>query len=497
MYNISYTQLEIPILSSQVFNVINFSTNRMPKLARVYMCSILIAVDFLSILISFAVATVFWNSIKKDIVFSQYFILIPFFLLFIIAFMMMDLYPGIGQSPITQFRSIYIATTVIFLVLGALSFVVKVMNVYSRGIFLISWILCLLFIPTIRNWIIRILSKNNLWGDPVIIVGLNDRTTELVQMLITHPEYGFIPTLILSFTAHKGDNQSLFDIPILKITKEFVVTDLGQLTNVLTAIVIPSDIDQKLVNHFLQEGNFYFSRIVMVPEKTLGSLWVTPFDIGGVLGFEIKQNLLSTSHRIIKRFLDLFIIIVTSPFVFLLGIIIAIAIKLDSRGSVFYRENRIGHNGDSFSVYKFRTMVSDANEQLEKYLKTNPQLADEWEQSHKLKNDPRITKVGRLLRRLSLDELPQLINILGNEMSLVGPRPIVQDEICKYGDRFELYKKVKPGLSGLWQVSGRNDISYEARVNLDEYYVRNYSIWMDIYIIRKTVDAVLSNKGAY
>jgi lipopolysaccharide/colanic/teichoic acid biosynthesis glycosyltransferase len=116
---------------------------------------------------------------------------------------------------------------------------------------------------------------------------------------------------------------------------------------------------------------------------------------------------------------------------------------------------------------------------------------------HKIKNDPRITKIGKILRRFSLDELPQLINVIHDEMSLVGPRPIVDDEVAKYGDQFELYKRVKPGLSGLWQISGRNDLSYETRVNLDEYYVRNYSIWMDLYIIRQTFDALISNRGAY
>jgi Undecaprenyl-phosphate galactose phosphotransferase WbaP len=475
----------------------NFSTNRMPKLARAYMCTILVVVDFLSILFSFAVTTVLWNLIKHDIVYSQYLLLIPFLLLFNLAFAMLDLYPGIGQSPITEFRSLTIATTIVFLILAALSFVMLHMNVYSRAVFILSWVLCLLLIPTMRSIVVRALSKRNLWGDPVIIIGLNERTRDLVKMLLDHPDYGFIPTMILNFAGAENNNGPLEGVPVLNIPRNFKIRDLGRYAKIQTAIVITDDSDQALVNPFLKEGHFHFSRIVIIPERQLGSLWVTPFDIGGMLGFEIKQNLLSSTHRLFKRVVDLLLVAVASPFIFLGGLIIALAIKLDSRGPVFYRENRIGMNGDTFRVWKFRTMVENANLKLEEHLQANPDLAKEWSDTHKLKNDPRITRVGKFLRRFSLDEFPQLINVVKNEMSLVGPRPIVDDEICRYGDRFELYKRVKPGMSGLWQVSGRNDLTYDTRVDLDEYYVRNYSIWMDLYIIRQTLGALISNRGAY
>jgi lipopolysaccharide/colanic/teichoic acid biosynthesis glycosyltransferase len=140
-------------------------------------------------------------------------------------------------------------------------------------------------------------------------------------------------------------------------------------------------------------------------------------------------------------------------------------------------------------------MVVDAERAL-KYLK-NTLLQTEWKDNQKIKNDPRVTAVGKILRRFSLDELPQFINIFHGEMSLVGPRPIVQEEIPNYGENYQLYTKVKPGLTGLWQVSGRNDLTYEERVNLDEYYVRNWSVWMDIYIIATTINAVMTGKGAY
>ncbi len=142
-------------------------------------------------------------------------------------------------------------------------------------------------------------------------------------------------------------------------------------------------------------------------------------------------------------------------------------------------------------------MVRNADEVLHRYLKTNPDLREEWKQNHKLRNDPRITPVGRFLRRTSLDEIPQLWNVLKGDMSLVGPRPIVDAEIVRYGSNFDLYMKVKSGLTGLWQVSGRNDTSYEERVKLDTFYVRNWSVWLDLCILFRTIGTVLLRKGAY
>ena len=170
---------------------------------------------------------------------------------------------------------------------------------------------------------------------------------------------------------------------------------------------------------------------------------------------------------------------------------------MDSTGGVFYGHKRIGKGGREFTAWKFRTMVVDADLKLKEYLERNPESLAEWDATHKLKDDPRITWLGRILRRFSLDEFPQLWNVIKGEMSLVGPRPIVADEIHHYGNRFDPYTWVKPGMTGLWQVSGRNDTTYEERVSLDEYYVRNWSMWLDVYILARTVAIVLRRKGAY
>lgn len=166
-------------------------------------------------------------------------------------------------------------------------------------------------------------------------------------------------------------------------------------------------------------------------------------------------------------------------------------------GPAIYGHTRIGKNGKAFKCWKFRTMVPNSNEVLRKLLSENPEARAQWQQDHKLKDDPRITKLGDFLRRSSLDELPQLFNVLKGNMSLVGPRPVVKSERKHYGAQWSDYLSVKPGISGLWQVSGRNDVSYEQRVSLDSQYVRNWSLSLDIMILFKTIFVVLNRRGAY
>lgn len=199
----------------------------------------------------------------------------------------------------------------------------------------------------------------------------------------------------------------------------------------------------------------------------------------------------------LTRILDISMIMLAAPYIVLVILMIAISTKIDSPGPVFYRQERIGRYGRKFHVYKFRTMVQNADQILQKYLDSSPELKAQWVETQKLKEDPRITRLGAMLRKTSLDELPQLWNILLGEMSLVGPRPIVASEVEKYGQCFELYTQVRPGLTGLWQVSGRNNTTYEHRVELDEYYVRHRSLKLYSKILWKTIFVVLKKEGAY
>jgi Undecaprenyl-phosphate galactose phosphotransferase WbaP len=198
----------------------------------------------------------------------------------------------------------------------------------------------------------------------------------------------------------------------------------------------------------------------------------------------------------VKRLIDVMMAAAGLFFLAPLMIFIALAIWVNDRGPIVFRQTRIGRGGQEFYCLKFRTMVVDADERLAHLLQTDPHAAAEWERDRKLRNDPRITAMGRFLRKTSLDELPQLINILRGDMSLVGPRPIVRAEVIKYGDAFTEYQRVRPGLTGLWQVSGRNDASYDERVRMDSEYVRTWSVAGDIRIVLLTFPALLG-KGAY
>ena len=199
----------------------------------------------------------------------------------------------------------------------------------------------------------------------------------------------------------------------------------------------------------------------------------------------------------LTRLFDIVFAVAAIVFFAPLMVFIAIAIAMSSPGPVIFAHSRVGQNGKLFPCLKFRTMVVNADEELQRVLRSSAAARAEWETDHKLKNDPRITPIGKWLRKFSLDELPQLFNILIGQMSVVGPRPIVIDEIKKYGKFFDDYCSVRPGLTGLWQVSGRNDISYDARVQLDVSYARNRTLLLDMKIVLQTVPAVIAFRGSY
>jgi Undecaprenyl-phosphate galactose phosphotransferase WbaP len=202
-------------------------------------------------------------------------------------------------------------------------------------------------------------------------------------------------------------------------------------------------------------------------------------------------------YRAVKRILDVALVLIASPFLFLLVLVVAAAIRLDSPGPIFFSHRRIRGHGTFFTMWKFRTMCLNSAELLDEHLATNPAARSEWSQFHKLRNDPRVTRVGRFLRRSSLDELPQLWNVLTGAMSLVGPRPIVAAEVEKYGDHFADYCMVKPGITGLWQVSGRSGTGYQQRIQLDRKYVQNWSLRGDLIILARTPRSVIRQVGAY
>jgi Undecaprenyl-phosphate galactose phosphotransferase WbaP len=242
----------------------------------------------------------------------------------------------------------------------------------------------------------------------------------------------------------------------------------------------------------------YYRRVVVIPDLFgMRSVSVAARDICGVLALEMDERVTLLVPQLLKRCFDVlvatFVALLISPVLLLL----CAAVRLSSPGPLFYGQRRIGKGQRTFKVWKFRSMVLNAEEVLQEHLDADPALRAEWERDHKLRRDPRVTRVGNLLRKTSLDELPQIWNVICGQMSLVGPRPITHSEISRYGNRFEQYQRVLPGVTGLWQVSGRNTTTYEHRTRIDDYYVRNWSLSLDIYILVRTFKAILFSEGAY
>jgi Undecaprenyl-phosphate galactose phosphotransferase WbaP len=221
-------------------------------------------------------------------------------------------------------------------------------------------------------------------------------------------------------------------------------------------------------------------------------------DLGDVLSLSVARNLAKPWNIAIKRSFELVLAVSLTLLLFPFFLIIVLAIKIDSRGPVFFTQERLASKNRTFKMHKFRSMHIDGDAKLSAYLNYHPDAQVEWQEYRKIKTgDPRVTRVGKVLRKFSLDELPQLINILKGDMNLIGPRPYLPQEKDSMGNTFDLISRVKPGITGLWQVRGRNTLSFRERLLLDEYYIRNWSLWLDIVILLKTLKVLAKREGAY
>jgi Undecaprenyl-phosphate galactose phosphotransferase WbaP len=269
-------------------------------------------------------------------------------------------------------------------------------------------------------------------------------------------------------------------------------------TGITHALVAMSSENALPISEIVRVYGRYFPKLSIIPDL-LGpaNLCLDARAVGNILTLGVRQNLLLTGPKIYKRTIDVLAALIIGVLLSPILVIIALAIKLSSRGPILYGQKRVGKDGINFWALKFRTMVIDADAILDLHLQNDAALRYEWERDHKLKEDPRATLLGKFLRRYSLDELPQIWNVIVGEMSMIGPRPIVKDEIRRYGDNYDVYSRVLPGITGLWQVSGRNDTTYRERVELDCYYVYNWSPWLDLHILTRTFTAVMGRRGAY
>jgi Undecaprenyl-phosphate galactose phosphotransferase WbaP len=264
------------------------------------------------------------------------------------------------------------------------------------------------------------------------------------------------------------------------------------------AIFVPRDLEAYAMLHLFHAAESRIDTWMVVPPVSkLPALWTEAFDLTGQPALGWNNHISSWRQRLTKRAFDLTLIALALPVWLPIMLCIALAVKLTSRGPIFFVQERLGYRGRKFRCFKFRTMFPDNQEILKLHLAAHPELKAEWERNFKLKHDPRVTPIGRLLRKTSLDELPQLLNVIRGEMSLVGPRPLLEGELARYGEAYASYKQMNPGITGLWQISGRSNTTFSQRALNDEQYVSNWSPWYDAYILGCTIKVVLRCEGAY
>jgi Undecaprenyl-phosphate galactose phosphotransferase WbaP len=413
------------------------------------------------------------------------------------------LYPGYGLDQAQELRrqTYAVAATLAMTSVFALMFppyfalIFQMGSPLARLLLALSILGLLFFAPLLRHFVKVGLRRVGLWGKPVVILGADEVGGRLVRTLQREWSLGYKPVVIFDnhLAPTRGD---LEGVPYGGTLADAM--KLAREQKVDTLIIATSHVRGKNATKLVTRASASFRYVVVVPTSLSGitTSAVVARDFSGTLGIELKQNLLNPWVRRAKRALDLFGVVVGGLLVSPVLLAAIALIKLEASGPVFYKQRRPGTGGEYFNCWKFRTMYTNADELLSKFLESDPNLRDEWERNRKLRDDPRITRTGHFLRRTSLDELPQLWNVWRGEMSLVGPRPMLVEEIPQYGEVYELYKRMRPGMTGLWQVSGRNDLDYEERLTIVAYYVRNWSVWLDFVILARTVKILITRRGA-
>jgi Undecaprenyl-phosphate galactose phosphotransferase WbaP len=424
---------------------------------------------------------------------QNYLHLIPLLPVFLLVYSAIGLYSGISLGSPEELRRLTLSSTLVSLFLAVLTLSFRGTGILFTWTMAEALALSVVFIPLMRVCLRLKFADVDWWGYPTVIFADRRNADALIRTLLDEPGLGLKPIGYYSLEASTG---SLHGVPAI------ASGDLDNLTSQIDgpayAVLSACEASRQELTPVIECYRRRFSHILVIPDFAgFACLWVNPKNLGGLLGLEVYQQVFVPSRQILKRSIDLLLTSIIGLLAAPIMLVVALAIRIDSPGPVLFGQRRIGRGGREFRAWKFRSMMSNAEAVLQDYLRDNPSAREEWAKSQKLKNDPRVTRLGLFLRRTSLDELPQLWNVLRGEMSLVGPRPIVRDEIVRYGIDFEKYKWVQGGLTGLWQVSGRSHTSYTERVNYDCFYVHNWSVWLDLCILFRTIGTVLSRAGAF
>ncbi len=360
-------------------------------------------------------------------------------------------------------KALFVAFTFFLFYLVAL----KSAHEYSRLMIIMIFVNLLWLIPLFRIIAKRILWRLNLWQKNIWLEGDDEQVSRLRKTLE--------PNWFLGYKVVEN----------VQDTRLIAIATKGMPTKVLEGKI-----------HLYKGDKKDVMLIPYLHKISLANTELIELIIGRLSLINIQNQLFKQSNIIIKKVLEFFIIFLIFPIGIMIVALIAVWIKLDSKGSIFFKQKRLGKDGEAFSCYKFRTMRENSEGDLQKYLKENPSEISYFKKYHKYHVDPRFTKAGKLLRKLSLDELPQIFNVLRGDMNLIGPRPYMLNEATILGEEKEIILHVKPGITGLWQVSGRNDLAFKERIDLDSWYIQNWSLWLDFVIFLKTFQVLLSRKGA-
>lgn len=412
------------------------------------------------------------------------------------------LYPGLGLGSILEFRQLsrsIFAAVVVYAGLGAFSFTAE--GFYFALIGAMAFALGLPAASSLRFFFRSLFKKFNWWGARIMLVSHPSTAEELYQRMQWTLGQGYRPMGVFLDAEHYWDHVAELEakgIPTYDLRRASEIA----LEKKVAWVVVSACANRSKTPALDPLLSAIPNRIQLASQDLDLGIWDHLFCLGATAGVRVGGACPSSFQLALKRTIDIVLtvaaLVVFSPIWFTLGLLV----RLSSRGPVFYSQERIGHGGQPFRALKFRTMQQNADKILEQYLSANPLARAEWEEKHKLFYDPRVTRIGSFLRATSLDEIPQLWNVLRGEMSLVGPRPIVDsptydaEYIRDYPDEFATYKTVRPGLTGLWQVRCRNSGVYDLRIYWDMYYIRNWNIWLDLYLIVRTIRTVLFREGA-
>jgi Undecaprenyl-phosphate galactose phosphotransferase WbaP len=408
---------------------------------------------------------------------------------------LLGLYPGYGLGQVEELRRQTFALFTTLAITTVFAFFSSTAESLSRML-LFAWILGLLFAAPLARYCAKLaLKKLGLWGKPVVVLGAHDVGARVLEDLRREWQLGFRPIAVFDNRV-APIQRTLNGVPYGGTLGDAIA--LGREHRIDTVIFAMPYTRREQLAKFVDLAKLNFRHVVVIPNLVgITNSAVVARNFAGTFGVEIKYNLLDPWSQRLKRVLDLAATVVGGIFVLPLIAALALLVRLESRGPIFYSDKRMGRDGELFSCVKFRTMVPGAESLLHELLAENEEAREEYLKYHKLRHDPRVTSVGRFLRKTSLDELPQLWNVLRGEMSLVGPRPYLPRESGDIGVTQEEILRVTPGITGPWQVAGRNRSAFEERVEMDVSYVSDWSVWLDLVLLVRTSACVLFSRGAY